>query len=314
MIASPHPSSFPIPFDVTLWSEVHATEHLGETGTSWWKTIQYGDLRIRVVEYSKNYKADHWCQKGHIVYCLEGEFTSEEEGGKSVVLKKGMSYQVSDNLSSHRSSTHEGATLFIVDGAFLAAEKKTDSNPLPDFQTTFDSFTLRPIGLADALAYFALVDENRKRISTFFPGTANSNKSAAESVAFVNQKVESAHHRKAMLFVILDNATGKMIGSVSLKDIDWNTPKCELGFFIDAAYEGKGIISKALFFLVKYCFEYLKLNKVFMRIAGSNAPSRKVAEKCQFQEEGILKRDFKTHEGRLIDVIYYGRLNPYPVL
>jgi len=314
MNAPQPPLSTSIPFDLTLWSAIQATEHPGETGTSWWKTIQYGDLRIRVVEYSKNYKADHWCQKGHIVYCLEGEFCSEEEGGKSVVLKKGMSYQVSDNRSSHRSSTRDGAILFIVDGAFLAAEKEHHSNPLPDFQTTFDSYTLRPIGHTDALAYFTLVDENRKRISTFFPGTANSNKSAPETITFVAQKLESVRKRTGILFIILDNATGKIIGSVSLKDIDWNTPKCELGFFIDAAYEGKGIISKALFFLVKYCFEYLKLNKVFMRIAGSNASSRKVAEKCEFQEEGILKRDFKTHEGRLIDVIYYGRLNPYPVL
>jgi hypothetical protein len=108
-----------IPFQLTDWDLVPREEHPGVTGTSWWKTLQYGGLRVRMVEYSENYLADHWCQKGHIVFCVDGEFTSEEEHGASVVLKKGMSYQVSDGLSSHRSTTKNGATLFIIDGTFL---------------------------------------------------------------------------------------------------------------------------------------------------------------------------------------------------
>jgi hypothetical protein len=108
-----------IPFQVTDWDTIPATEHKGETGVAYWKTIQYGDLRIRMVEYSKNYKADHWCQKGHIIYCIEGEMISELEDGRTFPLKKGMSYQVSDDLSSHRSISKEGVKLLIIDGAFL---------------------------------------------------------------------------------------------------------------------------------------------------------------------------------------------------
>jgi hypothetical protein len=120
MNTSPLPSEpNAIYFQLTDWSKLTAEEHKGETGTSWWKTLQFGDLRIRMVEYSKNYLADHWCSKGHIVLCVEGEFISELEGGEKDVLKKGMSYQVSDNLSSHRSYSEGGATLFIIDGAFL---------------------------------------------------------------------------------------------------------------------------------------------------------------------------------------------------
>lgn len=112
-----------IPFQNTDWENIPATEHQGETGTAYWKTISYGDLRIRIVEYSKDYKADHWCSKGHIIYCLEGEMISELSDGTQHKLTKGMSYQVSDELSSHRSISENGVKLFIVDGAFLAAKQ-----------------------------------------------------------------------------------------------------------------------------------------------------------------------------------------------
>jgi hypothetical protein len=118
-IPSPTPDASAIYYQITDWTKLPAEEHKGETGTSYWKTLQYGDLRIRLVEYSKNYLADHWCQKGHIVFCVEGEFISELKDGKKDVLKKGMSYQVSDELSSHRSFSEHGATLFIIDGVFL---------------------------------------------------------------------------------------------------------------------------------------------------------------------------------------------------
>lgn len=108
-----------IPFQVTDWKKIPATEHIGETGTAYWRTLQLGNLRVRVVEYSANYLADHWCEKGHILYCLEGELISEMKDGSEYVLKAGMSYQVSDDLSSHRSRTEKGAKLFIVDGDFL---------------------------------------------------------------------------------------------------------------------------------------------------------------------------------------------------
>ncbi|HEV7230533.1 MAG TPA: DHCW motif cupin fold protein [Bacteroidia bacterium] len=109
----------PIPFQTTDWSSVPETMHPGESGTAWWKTIQLGKLRIRQVRYSENYKADHWCEKGHIVYCLEGFLRSELSDGRMFELSPHMSYQVSDNLSSHRSITEKGALLLIVDGSFL---------------------------------------------------------------------------------------------------------------------------------------------------------------------------------------------------
>ncbi len=112
-----------IPFQVINWDDVAKTSHPGVTGTAFWQTIQFSGLRVRVVEYSKGYLADHWCQKGHIIYCLEGEFTTELESGGQFQLRKGMSYIVSDDLSSHRSITPTGVKLLIIDGDFLQQVK-----------------------------------------------------------------------------------------------------------------------------------------------------------------------------------------------
>ena len=108
-----------IPFATTDWSLVERTEHTGTTGTAYWRTRHFGDLRVRMVEYTPGYLADHWCEKGHIVHCLEGEFISELRNGDNFHLTKGMTYIVSDELSSHRSVSAEGVKLLIIDGDFL---------------------------------------------------------------------------------------------------------------------------------------------------------------------------------------------------
>jgi mannose-6-phosphate isomerase class I len=104
-----------IPFATTDWSQIAATEHRGETGMAYWRTMNFGDIRVRLVEYSAAYLADHWCVKGHILLCLEGELSTELDDGRTFTLKPGMSYQVADNAEAHRSSTMLGARLFIVD-------------------------------------------------------------------------------------------------------------------------------------------------------------------------------------------------------
>jgi len=108
-----------IPFQSIDWTHIRKVEHNGEAGIAYWQTIEFPGLRIRLVEYSKGYLADHWCEKGHIVHCLEGSFTSNLKTGEKVILSKGMSYVVSDNLSSHLSMTENGVKLLIIDGDFL---------------------------------------------------------------------------------------------------------------------------------------------------------------------------------------------------
>jgi quercetin dioxygenase-like cupin family protein len=108
-----------ISFQLIDWTKIPKEEHKGETGTSFWQTLQYDGLYVRIVEYSEGYLADHWCKKGHIVHCLEGEVINELENGEKNLLKSGMTYIVSDEMSSHRSVAKEKVKLLIIDGDFL---------------------------------------------------------------------------------------------------------------------------------------------------------------------------------------------------
>ncbi|WP_227461238.1 DHCW motif cupin fold protein [Cupriavidus pauculus] len=106
-------------FGTTDWAQVERTEHKGESGVAYWRTRYFGDedrrIRVRMVEYSAGYLADHWCKKGHVLFCLEGTLETTLEDGRTFVLEPGMSYQVGDDAEAHQSRTATGARLFIVD-------------------------------------------------------------------------------------------------------------------------------------------------------------------------------------------------------
>jgi hypothetical protein len=104
-----------LPFMTTDWNTVPATEHPGASGVAVWRTVEAGDVRVRMVEYSPGYVADHWCSRGHVLLVLEGGLTTELRDGRVVRLTPGMSYQVADDTAPHRSRTEVGAKLFVVD-------------------------------------------------------------------------------------------------------------------------------------------------------------------------------------------------------
>jgi len=102
-------------FCTTDWDKVTPTEHPGETGKAFWRTLEMGNIRVRMVEYTPGYLADHWCSRGHVLLVLEGELITELSDGREFKLTPGMSYQVADDANPHRSHTEKGAKLFIVD-------------------------------------------------------------------------------------------------------------------------------------------------------------------------------------------------------
>ena len=104
-----------IPFGITDWSTLEATEHTGNSGKAFWRTQNFGTIRVRMVEYTPGYLADHWCKKGHVLLLLEGDLKTELEDGRTFQMTPGMSYQVADGAEAHRSSSVNGAKLFIVD-------------------------------------------------------------------------------------------------------------------------------------------------------------------------------------------------------
>ena len=104
-----------VPFMTMDWSKVTPTEHPGTSGKALWRTLEIGNIRVRMVEYTPGYIADHWCKRGHVLLVLEGELETELSDGRKYLLNAGMSYQVADEINPHRSSTATGAKLFIVD-------------------------------------------------------------------------------------------------------------------------------------------------------------------------------------------------------
>ena len=173
---------------------------------------------------------------------------------------------------------------------------------------TFDNFIIRPICNEDAENYHFLINQNKARLTKYFPKTLLANKDIEATTAHINDRIRLTEKKEFFTFVIFDNLLNKIVGTVFLKELDWNIPKGEIGFFIDQAYEGKGIITKSVSMVKNYCFNTLGLNKIFMRIAEDNSGSKRVAEKNDFKMEGILRKDFKTSEGKLINVVYYGLL------
>jgi hypothetical protein len=104
-----------VPFCTVDWSQMEASQHPGETGMAYWRTLEIGNIRVRMVEYTPGYWADHWCSRGHVLLVLEGELITDLKDGRSFTLKPGVSYQVADGAEPHRSHTTSGAKLFIVD-------------------------------------------------------------------------------------------------------------------------------------------------------------------------------------------------------
>lgn len=172
----------------------------------------------------------------------------------------------------------------------------------------FDNYTLSPITLDDTNIFFELIENNRERISTYFPGIVGFTKTLEETKAHIEERIAGAESGKYMIYLITDTSNNKIAGVVQMKDIDFNARKREFGIFIDEAYLKQGIATKSILASIDYCFNNLKLNKVFVRIAEENTASRGVAEKCGFKVEGILRQDFMTSDGKLIDLYYYGLL------
>ncbi len=97
------------------WEKIEPTRHPGEVGFAQWRTCMFGDIRVRIVEYSPGYLADHWCSKGHVILCMDGPLEIELADGTHRRLESGQTYHVGDGEPAHRSHAPEGAYLFIVD-------------------------------------------------------------------------------------------------------------------------------------------------------------------------------------------------------
>ncbi len=167
--------------------------------------------------------------------------------------------------------------------------------------------SIRIMEQRDSRAFLQLITGNRERLQPYFPMMCRTLTGPFKTWLFVYRKRAEFFRRRYFPFVIERNATGELLGYISIRTIDDSVPKGELAYFIDAASEGKGIITAALREVAGSCFKELGFNKLIIRVNASNPGSRAVAVKAGFTSEGIQQSDFRNHEGQLIASEYLGK-------
>ncbi len=171
-----------------------------------------------------------------------------------------------------------------------------------------NTYLIRPIEQTDAAGYFKLIDDNRPRLEDFFAGTLSKTKTFKDTEEFVAANIKRREEKSYYPFVIIDTATQTIIGYIDVKSIDWKIPKAEFGCFLAKEALGKGISKQAMQIVIDYLFNDLGFTKVFLRTHLTNKEARGLAEKLGFEQEGVLRKDYRTTSGQLVDLVYYGLL------
>ena len=166
--------------------------------------------------------------------------------------------------------------------------------------------TIRKIELTDTDNFFNLIEKNRIHLLTYFPITLKLTSDLWSTNKFIEDKITKFANKENFYFAV--EIESKLIGAVSIKEIDWTVPKCEIAYFVDKDHQGKGITKKAVKWLTKFCFVELEMEKIYAKINPENFASKHVLERNGFVKEGTLKNDYRNGNNILTDSDYYGLL------
>jgi len=172
----------------------------------------------------------------------------------------------------------------------------------------FDTYKIELLKPNETEAFFKLIDNNRRRLEDFFAGTVSKTGTLLETILYCEAIEKRIVEKSYFPYIISNKETNEFIGLVDVKNIDWYIPKAELGYFIDSAFEGKGIISKALGIVIGHLIETHRFRKLLARVGNKNTGSIHVALKNGFQLEGTIRKDYRTTKGEIVDLNYYGRV------
>jgi ribosomal-protein-serine acetyltransferase len=172
----------------------------------------------------------------------------------------------------------------------------------------FDKFYIADFDTRQSTPFFNLIDKNRIRLEDFFAGTVSKTKNLEDTITYCSVIEQRIKDKSYFPFVIISKAENKFIGLIDVKNIDWNVPKAEIGYFVDSNYEGKGIISKSLGYVIEYLVQTYQFKKLLCRVNSKNQGSINVAIKNKFQLEGTIRNDYRTTKNEIVDLNYYGRV------
>lgn len=173
---------------------------------------------------------------------------------------------------------------------------------------TFKHYKINLLQAQESEAFFKLIDRNRVRLEDFFAGTVSKTQTLKATESYCVDIQKRIKNMSYLPYMIIDTETNGFVGLVDVKNIDMNIPKAELGFFIDAHYEGQGIITEATKLVVAHIVETYKFIKLLCRASSRNSGSIAVILKNGFELEGTIRKDYRTTKGELVDLNYYGRV------
>lgn len=169
--------------------------------------------------------------------------------------------------------------------------------------------TIRLITKADTEQLFNLIDRNRDRLE-FFAGTVSKTRTLADTHDFVDDVLQRISDKQYYSFLVIDNTRNDIVGYIDVKSIDWNIPKAEFGCYFDLEHCGKGIATEAMNKVIDKLFNEEGFNKLFLRTHKENVAARKLAKRCGFEIEGMIRNDYKKANGEIVDLVYYGLVKP----
>lgn len=164
--------------------------------------------------------------------------------------------------------------------------------------------SLRPLGLEDANELFTLTDANRAYLRQWLPWL-DSNLRQEDTCAFIEQKFEKAQLAQEFVSAICYDQV--IIGLIGLHNISWNNRSCSIGYWLSAAYWGKGIMTLACHSMIDYSFTTLDLNRIDICCAVDNSRSEAVAKRLGLTYEGTL-RDAEWLYDHFVDLKVYSML------
>jgi len=174
--------------------------------------------------------------------------------------------------------------------------------------TGFRNFKIIEFDTKQCSSFYNLIDSNRERLETYFAGTVKNTKTLEDTKNYCKQIDIRVKNKNYYIYTIIEKENNSFIGLIDVKNIDWNVPKAEIGYFIDYNHQGKGIITNAVASIIEYLLKEYNFRKLLCRINSENIGSIKVALNNGFKLEGTIRNDYRTTSNEIVDLNYYGRI------
>jgi len=168
--------------------------------------------------------------------------------------------------------------------------------------------TLRALRSSDAPALVELYRTNRDRLADSFPTSVAQLADAGRGEEYVASKAAEWAAGKGFWYGLWDRSSPALVGQAQLKNLDWSLRRAELAYLLDRGAERQGLMAEAVTALLDVAFSRLELRKVFLRSIVGNGRSAALARRFGFVHEGTLRQEFRTLDGAIVDVEYFGLL------